>query len=105
GFRRRLGARHVVERRLRVEHGLGDRAIDQPGIEMAQPVVSGEALRHRALARRRRSVDGDDHAISAPRVRIIATNPGKLVAMNAVSSTLTGLSAARPMTSADMAMR
>jgi len=42
---------------------------------------------------------------SAPNPRIISMKPGKLVAMNATSSTPTGLSLARPMTSADIAMR
>gem|GEM_PF-4889061 len=42
---------------------------------------------------------------SAPSPRIIGMNVGKLVAMNAVSSTLTGLSDASPITSADIAMR
>ena len=42
---------------------------------------------------------------SAPSPRIIGMKSGKLVAMKAVSSTLTGLSEARPITSADIAMR
>src|SRR4051794_16444155 len=45
------------------------------------------------------------HENSAPRARIIGMKSGKLVAMKAVSSTLTGLSAAQPITSADIAMR
>src|SRR5579871_6668914 len=46
-----------------------------------------------------------DHANSAPSARIIGMKSGKLVAIKAVSSTLTGLSAANPITSADIAMR
>src|SRR5262245_33168525 len=42
---------------------------------------------------------------SAPSPRSIATKPGKLVAMKAVSSTFTGRALASPITSADMAMR
>ena len=41
---------------------LGDRAIEQPGVEMAQAEMRREALAERALARRGRSVDRDDHA-------------------------------------------
>ena len=52
----------VVERLSGIEQRLGDRAIDQPGIEMAQPEMRREPLAERAFAGRRRSVDGDDHA-------------------------------------------
>ena len=45
------------------------------------------------------------HENSAPSERIIGMKSGKLVAMKAVSSTFTGLSAASPITSADIAMR
>ena len=79
-----------------VEHRLRHRAIEQPGVEMAKPVVRGEPLAERALAGSGRSVDGDDHEKSAPSERIIATKSGKLVAMKAASSTLTGCSLAEP---------
>ena len=77
----------------------------QPGVEMAQPVMRGEPLAERALARRRRPVDRNDHEKSAPSARIRSVKPGKLVAMKAASSTATACSLARPITSADMAMR
>src|SRR5262249_62383970 len=95
----------VVKVSAGLQHGIGHRAIDHPGIEMAIAVVPGEKLAERALSRRRRSVDRDDHENSAPSERIIGMKSGKLVAMKAVSSTLTGLSDASPITSADIAMR
>src|SRR5262249_919156 len=82
-----------------------DRAVDHPGIEMAEAVMGGKAPGERALAGGGRTVDRDDHENSAPSARIIGMKSGKLVAMKAVSSTLTGLSAASPITSADIAMR
>ena len=51
------------------------------------------------------AAEGLAHENSAPSVRIIGMKSGKLVAMKAVSSTLTGLSEASPITSADIAMR
>ena len=62
---------------------------------MAQAIVSGKPLAERALARRCRSIDGNDHVRSAPIERINSTKPGKLVAMNALSSMRTGLSRAK----------
>ena len=88
-----------------VEQRLRHRAIEQPGVEMAQPVMRGELLAERALAGRGRPVDGDDHERSAPRPRIRSAKAGKLVAMNAASSTCTGCSLRSPITSADIAMR
>ncbi len=102
---RRDRAVTVAERMARIDQRLGDRPIDQPGVEMAQGKMRREPFPERALAGSGRSVDRDDHEYSAPRRRIIATKPGKLVWMKAVSSTCTGLSLARPMTSADIAMR
>jgi hypothetical protein len=52
----------VIERMARIHQGLGDRAIDQPGVEMTQAVMGGKPLAERAFPRRSRSVDGDDHA-------------------------------------------
>ena len=95
----------VIERLSGIEQCLGDRAVNQPGVEMAQPEMLREPPAERALAGRRRSVDGDDHEYSAPSPRIIGTKLGKLVAMNEVSSTPTGLSLASPMTRNAMAMR
>ena len=89
-----------------IEQRLGHRAIEQAGVEMAQAVMRGEPLAERALAGRRRSVDGDDHARSAPRPRIIGTKPGKLVAMKRGVVDPDRLSRSpSPITSADMAMR
>src|SRR5580704_9234697 len=84
--RRFDGARSVVERIAGIEHRLAHGAIEQPGVEMMQPVDLGEVPRDRALARGGRSVDGDDHDKSAPSPRISSTKPGKLVAMNVPSS-------------------
>src|SRR5690606_24847213 len=88
-----------------VEQGLGDRAIDHAGVEMTKVIVRGKPLAEGALTRSGRPVDGDDHAKSAPSRCIIGTKSGKLVAMKAMSSTLTGASEAQPITSADIAMR
>ncbi|MGY3287511.1 hypothetical protein ACVWWP_000578 [Bradyrhizobium sp. LM3.6] len=84
---------------------IGYRAIDHAGIEVTVAVMVGKTLAERALARRRGPVDGDDHENSAPSERIIGMKSGKLVAMKAVSSMVTGWSDAQPITSADMAMR
>ncbi len=104
-LRRRDRRRDVVERMPPVEQRHRHRPVDQAGVEMAQPIVGGEPLAERALAGRGRSVDGDDHVSSPPSPRINSTKLGKLVAMNAASSTCTGFSLAVPSTSADMAMR
>ena len=95
----------VVEFVAGVEHGPADRAIQQARIEMAQPVMRGQSLADGAFAGRRRSIDGDDHDKSAPKPRINSTKPGKLVAMNALSSMRTALMLASPIIKADMAMR
>ena len=60
--RGRHGLRLVVKRASRVEQRLGHRAIDQPGIEMAQPEMRSEPFSEGALARGGGSVDRDDHA-------------------------------------------
>src|SRR5262249_61175179 len=88
-----------VQRRVR------NRRVDPSGVEMAEAVVGGKSLGEGALAGGGRPVDGDDHENSAPSARIIGMKSGKLVAMKAVSSTFNGLSAASPITSADIAMR
>src|ERR1700733_831433 len=82
-----------------------DSAVDRAGIEVTVAIMRGQALGERALARGRGSVDRNNHERSAPRERIIGMKSGKLVAMKAVSSTLTGSSEASPMTSADIAIR
>src|SRR5580704_17443053 len=103
--RRFDGARGVVERIAGIEHRFADGAVEQPGIEMMEPINLCEVSRDRALAGSRRSVDGDDHDKSAPSPRISSTKPGKLVAMNVPSSICTGLSLASPKTIAAIAMR
>src|SRR5262249_29208816 len=40
---------------------MGNRAVDQAGVEMPKPEVSRKALAQGALARSRRPIDGDDH--------------------------------------------
>ena len=88
--RRKPSARHVAR----------DGAIEQPGVEARQPPMVGDALGQRALARCRRSVDGNDHRADPVACRsgrrcssISATNSGKLVATMVVSSTVTGVAA------------
>src|SRR5215467_8235985 len=98
-------ARAIVGGVAGIEQGFRHRAVDQPGVEVAQAIVGGELLAERPLARGRRPVDRDDHERSAPSPHIKAEKPGKLVAMMAASSTRTGLSLAKPMTRNAMAMR
>ncbi len=57
--RERLGA--ILERMAGVEQRLGDRAVEQPGVEMAQTEMRRQALAQRSLAGCGRPVDGDDH--------------------------------------------
>src|SRR5579885_2177628 len=97
--------RPVAGRFAGIEHGLGNGAIEQPSVEMAQAVMRGQLLAERALAGGGGSVNGDDHVRSAPSERIRSVKPGKLVPMKALSSIRTGCSLASPMTSAAMAMR
>ncbi len=54
-----LGA--ILERMAGVEQRLGDRAVEQPRIEMAQAEMRRQAFAQRPLAGRGRPVDGDDH--------------------------------------------
>src|SRR4029077_17554737 len=97
--------RNIVWIASRINQSLGDGAVDEARVEMAQPIVSGKPLAERSLARRCRSVDGNDHVRSAPIERINSTKPGKLVAMNALSSMRTALPAPRPMTNTAIAIR
>ena len=60
-LRRGNGARLVVGVVAGIEQRLRHRAVQQPGVEMAQAVVRGELLAERAFSRSRRSVDRDDH--------------------------------------------
>ena len=69
---------------------MGDRPIDQAGIQVPQAIMDRKPLAERAFAGGGRPVDGDDHVSSAPRARIMGTKLGKLVAMKDVSSTPTG---------------
>src|SRR5262245_45253681 len=103
--RRRSSLRTVVRRVTGSEHCLRHCAIKQPGVEMAQAVMGSETLAERPLAGRCRPIDGDDHESSAPSERISSAKPGKLVAINAASSTCTGCSLPSPITSADIAIR
>src|SRR6185437_10315920 len=99
------GVDRIVGRMAGIEHRLGDGPIEQSRIQVMQAVMRGDPARQRAFARGGRAVDGDDQDTSAPSEVISSTNPGKLVAINAPSSILTGRSLASPMTRADMAMR
>src|SRR5438477_6659227 len=78
-----------VESRVRRNCGTSDL------IEGVEKLFAIKARRHRSALQPN----------SPPSARIISMKPGKLVAMKAVSSTCTGLSLARPITSADIAMR
>src|SRR5262245_16596884 len=89
----------------RINQGLGNGAVNETGVEVAQPIVGGKPFAQGAFARSRRPVDSYDHVRSAPTERINSTKPGKLVAMKALSSMRTELSVARPMTKAAIAIR
>src|SRR5262249_15194635 len=69
-----------------IEHRLRDGTVDQAGIEITQAIVSSRPFSECALTGRGRTVDGNDHERSAPIECISSTKPGKLVAMNALSS-------------------
>src|SRR6185312_5359247 len=90
------GVDRIVGRMAGIEHRLGDGPVEQSRIQVMQAVMRGHPARQRALARRGRAVDGDDQDTSAPTDLISSTNPGKLVAINAPSSILTGRSLAMP---------
>ena len=83
-------------------------AVEQAGVEMRHVEMSRQAARERALAGGRRPVDGDQHGAHekvAPSFSSAGRKVGKLVAIIAASSMVTGLSEARPMTRKLMAMR
>src|SRR5690606_39541926 len=121
---RRLRGRGVGRVAAGAQHLKADAAVEAAGVEEIVAVVPGEAPRQRALAGRRRPVDGDDHAkvppvrgppvaictspaarMSAPSARMKSPKPGKLVSMNSPSSTVTGRRAPRPSTRKLIAMR
>ena len=60
------GQRLIAQVGTRLQQGIGDRAIDHAGIEVAVAVVVSQPLAERALARCRGTVDGDDHAYPGP---------------------------------------
>src|SRR4029079_7242827 len=95
----------IVWRVPAIDESFRDRTIDQAGVQMPQVIVGGKFLAERPFARRRRPVDRDNHARSAPIERISSVKPGKLVAMNPLSSIRTGFSMATPMMRADIAIR
>ncbi len=101
------GRHRVVEVEAALRHLLADRPVEEAGVEIGQAIVASQTLGEGALARRRRPVDGDDHAspIEAPRLSIKGRNSGKLVAIGLPSSTVTGFWLARPSTRKHMAMR
>ena len=71
GDRRRL----VGDVAILGHEGRGGRAIEEPGVQVRQAVVGGQAPRDRALARCGRAVDGDDHQERPDPLRPIA-HPG-----------------------------
>ena len=57
----------VFQRLSGFQHVAADRAIEQPRVQAGEPVVRGDALGERALARCGGAVDGDgEHALSCP---------------------------------------
>src|SRR5262245_23768665 len=105
GTRCSHGGRHIAGPAPRIDERLGDSSVDQAGVEMSQAIVGGKPLAERAFPGCGRTVNGNDHARSAPIERINSTKPGKLVAMNPLLSMRTGFSLPSPITSAAMAMR
>ena len=89
----RTAACLVRERIVEIDQRAGDGAIEQAGVEMRQPVMQRQPLGEGALARGRRTVDGDDHRRlrrqldgagirrTPPRALISGTKTGKLVSM------------------------
>ena len=102
---RRSYRRSLVVEPADLQHREADAPVEQAAVEMPIAVMGSETLGDGALAGSGRAVDGDDHDNSAPSPRINSTKPGKLVAINAASSTPTGCSLASPITSADIASR
>src|SRR4029077_17841411 len=70
-----------------------------------KPQALAHRMRQATLHGRRLQSSRSPHENSAPIARIIGMKSGNEVAMKAVSSTLTGLSAARPITRADIAIQ
>ena len=106
--RRGLGGRGVVQRQAVRQQRMRDGAVGQAGVEMVEVIVVGKPARQRALAGAGGPVDGDDQrpftrpasmtSISAPSPAISPMNSGKLVAIIAWSSMVTGFSVASPST-------
>ena len=94
---RKAAAAHEIIRRRRYRDDVRGDA------ETVQGRIAG--LARGGVGSRACAVLSSSYENSAPSPRIIGIKSGKLVAMKAVSSTFTGLSAASPITSADIAMR
>ena len=60
------GGLHVVEPGAAPHHVASNGAVEEAGIEVVEPEAVGDALAERAFARRRGSVDGDDHGATPP---------------------------------------
>src|SRR5690554_1749558 len=99
-------------------HRLTDGPVERARVEIGKAVMGGKAARQRALAGGGRSVHRNDdapvvHALAhwpcpimlAPRPRMRCVKSGKLVAIIAPSSIVTGFCVASPITRKDMAMR
>src|SRR5947207_1843905 len=71
------GPRLVAGGLAGVEQRLRHRAIQQPGVEMTQAVMRGKLLADRALARRCRSVDRNDHRCSKIPTPVQTPAPGR----------------------------
>ena len=80
-------------------------AVKQATVEVGKIEVRGEASGQCALPRRRRTVDCDNHAMSAPRSLNRVTKVGNDVRMQLRSSTRMPFSATIPRISVDMARR
>src|SRR4029079_12917566 len=85
GWVKRLGAFECLDcvgRITAARQGVArDGAVERAGIEIGEAVMRGDALGDGSLARRRRSVDADDHRNWAPSFVISGTNAANGVAV------------------------
>ena len=110
--RDQFGDAFVNHAAAKVEHALSDRPVQQSRVEMGKAEVLRDSTGDRALAGCRRSVDCDDKLQAAvlresfaPSSVIRDSNCGKLVAIGAASSTVTGCCVFRPRQRKLMAIR
>src|SRR5262245_41091817 len=85
---------HVIERLAGVEHRLRHRAVDQAGVEVPEAEMARQPFPQRPLARRRRSIDGNNHGDLADRIFSTASR----TSAGAVGSSSTTPRCLRPIT-------